>query len=162
MSRNVYLRSTSCFFFLHLHATMQMTTCRCIGLTRPERQSRRRRCKRGVAPTSGSMWQTVGSSNHLQSRWFFLSLPPSFLFKCFLKASSQMDLWIKSNRSGKLTIWRVAALFICGFFWSNHDKVKRHVNFSFFFLHFAHNMFTLKYISVVFALQQCVKQQNNL
>lgn len=120
-SRNVYLLHTSCFFFSpHLGAPMQMTSCRCICLAPPERQSRRH--KRGVAPTSdvtATRRLNVTDRRFFQSpskqSVFFLFLP-SLLFKCFLQTSSQMDLWIKSNRSGKLTIWRVAALFICGVF----------------------------------------------
>lgn len=118
-SRNVYLLHTS-RFFSHLGATMQMTSCRCICLAPPERQSRRH--KRGVAPTpdvTATRRLNVTDRRFFQSpskQCFFLFLP-SLLFKCFLQTSSQMDLWIKSNRSGKLTIWHVAALFICGFFW---------------------------------------------
>lgn len=140
---------------------MQMTSCRCICLAPPERQSRRH--KRGVAPTSdvtATRRLNVTDRRFFQSpskqSVFFLFLP-SLLFKCFLQTSSQMDLWIKSNRSGKLTIWRVAALFICGFFFGGASMTKLNVTsfFFFFFLHFARKMFILQYISGVFALEQC-------
>lgn len=76
-SCNVYLGSTACFLCICAQRCKWQLADASVSLYR-KRQSRCRRRKCGFAPNSVSMWQTVGSSNHLQSWVFFLFLPPSF------------------------------------------------------------------------------------